>query len=239
MTALLTLDTLSGLSGIFIFLFVWVLVYGLLGAIKPFGDDRQGLYAIIALAMGVLVGMNAKAIKVFTFFTSWFSIIIILIFFILLGIMVFGVKMDDITNHIKNASDGRTIVVWIVILSIVIMAIGLALNVGQGLLEEQPGQSTATQGQTALDQGTVVVVDPNSGAQSQYDYDYRTDRGMQTTQVQDTSIGTTSVTGTTNSGNFESNFVTTLFHPKVLGLAMFILIGLFASLWLTEAVVPK
>lgn len=238
MSALLSLDTLSGLSGIFIFLFVWVLIYGVLSAVKPFGNDKEGMYAIIALAMGVLVGMNSTAIKIFSFFTSWFSILIILIFFILLAVMVFGVKMDKITQLAQDGNNGKTIIVWIIIIAFVIMAIGLSLNVGQGLLEKQDNNPTANNG--VQTQGSVSVVDPNTGATSQYDYDYRTDRGLQETTIKNPGTTTTvdirDTPGGTNTGNYGDNFVKTLFHPKVLGLMLFMLIGLFASLWLTEEV---
>jgi hypothetical protein len=240
MAAFLSLDTLSGLSSIFIFLFIWVLVYGVLSVVKPFGDKKEGLYAIIALAMGLIVGMNSGAIKVFTFFTSWFSVLLILLFFILLAVMLFGVKMETISKFIeKGSSDGgqgKQVIVWIVIISLVIMGIGIALNVGDTLLSKQPNQAGVnTQQQPS--QGTIQVIDPETGMASQYDYDYRYDRGLQDTGTQQ--VTTTTSGGATDTGDFQTNFVKTIFHPKVLGLTLFLLIGLFASLWLTESVPYK
>jgi len=189
MATFLDISIIQNFSAIFTFILIFVIIYGLLESFKVFGDGKRGSHALIAVIIGFLVSMSSGVTAVIQTFTPWFTILIIVIFFILFGVRMFGVDSGTITKAFMN---NKSILTWIIILSAVI----LLFSLGSGF------------GQTALDQG----------------------------QKGGTAISNTTgnVTTPTDTGSFSQNLYNTLYHPKILGLILIMLVVVIAMLLLTD-----
>ena len=190
MATFLDVSIVKSFSSIFTFLLVFVIVYGLLEMFKALGDKRQSLHALIAVVLGFMVALSKGVTVVLQTFIPWFTILILIIFFVLFAVKLFGISNDEIAGAFKKKS---SILTWILILTLVIVLFSL----GSGF-----GQETLEQGQ---DEGTVVS--EVSGNE----------------------------TAPTDTGSFSQNLYNTLYHPKILGLILVMLIVVFAMLFLTDS----
>jgi hypothetical protein len=190
MATFVDISILQNFSSVFTFILVFVIVYSMLETTKALGADKKSMNAIIAMIIGFLVSMSSGVVAVIQSFTPWFTMLIILIFFILFAVRMFGVSNETILAGFmkKNA-----ILTWILILTVVI----LLFSLGSGF-----GQKTLEQGQSG---GSTV------------------------------SVATGNTTTPTNTGDFSQNLYNTLYHPKVLGLILIMLMVVIAMLFLTDA----
>lgn len=147
-------------NAIFAFLLVFVLSYGLLSYTKPFGDENKALYSIIALAIGVLAITSGGILKFISFVTPWFFVLILVGFFILFILMMFGLKHEDLTAG--KSTELRT---YVIIFTIVIILFGLGAAFGQGALEEGTGKTETAP--TVEEEPTGLVNDGATGAPSE------------------------------------------------------------------------
>lgn len=187
MATFLDISILGNFIGIFTFLLVFVIVYGMLEVFKVFGDGHRGLHAIIALAIGFIVIFSKGVVVVIQTFTPWFTILILVIFFILFAIRMFGATSKDISDELKK---GTTITTWVIIFTVVILLFSLGAGFGQESLTKTSGS-----------------------------------------KVPQTATNTTD--GSTATSDFNQNLYNTLFHPKVLGLILVMLLAVLAMLFLT------
>ncbi len=131
MTEFLDTGVLSYFSIVFTFLLVFVILYGLLSLTRPFGEGKNGLYSIIAFAIAILSISSRSILSLITFITPWFFMLIFIGFFILLVLMIFGLKAEQIKAGMS--SELRT---WVIILTVVILIFGIGATFGQQTLEE-------------------------------------------------------------------------------------------------------
>lgn len=185
MATVLDIGLLESFSPIFSMLLVIFLVYGILGYAKPFGEDKKGLYALIAFIIGLMMLMIPEMTELLVTITPWFVIMFIFIVFLLLAYGVFGAKEEDFMAALKSQK-GNQIVVWIIVIGIIILLAGL---------------------------GKVFF----TGEQA--DMEVTADGTIQTGEV-----------GTQGT----SAFWATLFHPKVLGMIIVLLISVFTIMMLTQ-----
>lgn len=144
MATFLDISILGHFITIFTFLLVFVIVYGMLELFKIFGDGHKGIHAIIALAIGFIVIFSKGVVAVIQTFTPWFTILILVIFFILFAVRMFGATDKDIRNELTS---GSTITTWIIIFTVVILLFSLGSGFGQESLERGLStQNTNTQG---------------------------------------------------------------------------------------------
>ncbi|MGV8141105.1 MAG: hypothetical protein ACP5NW_01535 [Candidatus Woesearchaeota archaeon] len=190
MATFLDVSIVKSFSSIFTFILVFVIVYGLLEMFKALGDKKQSLHALIAVILGFMVALSPGVTVVLQTFTPWFTMLILVIFFILFAVKLFGVSNEQITGAFNKKS---SILTWILILTAVIILFSLGSGFGQKTLEE--GQYNGT---------TVSVSSGNE-------------------------------TAPTDTGSFSQNLYNTLYHPKVLGLILVMLIVVFTMLFLTDA----
>jgi len=159
-------------------------------SLKILGEERNGSHALIAVVVAFMVSMSSGVTTVLQTFTPWFTILIIVIFFILFAVRIFGVDTATITKTFMNKT---SIMTWVLVITAVILLFSLGAGFGQTSLEE--GQKNGTT----------------------------------------TSVVTGNVTSTTNTGSFSQNLYNTLYHPKVLGLILIMLIVVVAMMFLTDA----
>ena len=190
MVVFLDVSIIKNFSAVFTFILVFVIIYGLMQSLKILGEERNGSHALIAVVVAFMVSMSSGVTTVLQTFTPWFTILIIVIFFILFAVRIFGVDTATITKTFMNKT---SIMTWVLVITAVILLFSLGAGFGQTSLEE--GQKNGTT----------------------------------------TSVVTGNVTSTTNTGSFSQNLYNTLYHPKVLGLILIMLIVVVAMMFLTDA----
>lgn len=152
MATFLDISILGHFTSVFTFLLVFVILFGMLEVFKLFGDGHRGLHAMIALAIGFIVIFSSGVVTVIQTFTPWFVIVILLIFFILFAVRMFGVSAAEVTQGFHNNS---VILTFILIFAAIIILFSLGAGFGQNSLDQgaQPGTAVNT---------TNVTVNPGS-----------------------------------------------------------------------------
>ncbi|MCC7574660.1 hypothetical protein KO361_03645 [Candidatus Woesearchaeota archaeon] len=205
MVTFLDIGLLGAVSSLFMIILVFVIMYGFLSWTKPFGDKNQGLYALIAFGFAIISMTSEGFITLIAYITPWFFTIIFIGFFILFVLMMFGLKQKDLVAG--TTSELRT---WVIIITVVLMLFGLGAAFGQTTREATTGPTTLTETTT-----------PSTGEPGQIYYgdDYTT---------------TTTTTRSSDPSSFGEDVTATLFHPKVLGMIVILLVGAFAMFLLTK-----
>lgn len=149
MATFLDIGVLNYFNVIFALLLVFVIVYGFLSFLKPFGDNT-GLYALVAFSFAVLSITSPGALSLITFMAPWFFVVIFVGFFILFILMMFGLKASEL-----KAGSRSEFRIWPIIFAILILLFGLGHAFGQSTLE-QGGGATSTRGEvTRTDNLTI------------------------------------------------------------------------------------
>jgi len=184
----LDVGLLQHFSIIFPFLLVFVVVYGIMMFSKSFGENRN-LVGILALAVAFITILSPTIREIINIMVPWFILVFIFIFLGVVMFKILGATDSDMLGALKSF-EGRTILNWFVIISIVIV-IGSIASVlgGKGELPFGP-----------VKEGAVVETSGESEGVG--------------------SVG-------------PSAFWQTLFHPKILGIALILLIGMMTILKLT------
>ena len=89
MATFVDISILQNFSSVFTFILVFVIVYSMLETTKALGADKKSMNAIIAMIVGFLVSMSSGVVAVIQSFTPWFTMLLILIFFILFAVRMF------------------------------------------------------------------------------------------------------------------------------------------------------
>lgn len=139
----LDLGLLAFFVGIFIFLLSFVITYGFLSYRKPFGDGKEGLYGLLALAVAVIVTASRPIAGLVAFLAPWFFIILFLSFFGLFILSVFGLDPEklgpDVDKPLKNA---------VITVTVIVLIFGLSTVFGQETLEARPDVADTPGNQT-------------------------------------------------------------------------------------------
>lgn len=225
MASFLDISLLGGIHAIFLWLLVYVVVWGLLTMIKPFGSKSPtGPYALIALVAATLAVTSTTLKTLVEFMTPWFVFLILLLFFIMFILRMFGLGDKDMTAIIKEGAVYSSLIVVIIIITL--FALGEAF--GQRSLEATIERQQAVSGPS----NDLPVIGPEStggGASAPGGYsDYA---GNPSGYGPPSSRPRPGEVGATNTGDFSLNFINTLFHPKILGIIAMILIAVI-TVWL-------
>mgnify|MGYP006292350407 CR=1 FL=1 len=226
------LGLFGGLSAIFTFILIFVIVYGLLTVQRLFkvGDGEKGLYALIALSTALLATFSGVAVEFIAFLTPWFTVFIIFIFFVF---FIFRMWAGDDENYFQDALKNNNGLRWtLIVVAILILIAALSNTFGQGLLEGNPEIEGQPQQQVVDTDGTSFVqVDATNSATGQVDDGrvYSADGG-----VSSNSGAAQNPTSATATASFSDNVLATLTHPKILGLILIMLIAFFTILFLAR-----
>ncbi len=231
MATLFDITLLGGAKVVFTFLLVYVVVWGLLVMIKPFGKSvGNGAYAIIGLVSAFFSIISGTMRYVIEFMTPWFLFLVLFLFFTLFVIRMFGVSDGQLSSIIKTAP------VYVPILSAVFIILLFALGsaFGQQSLE-------ATQGAQTSVSYNPAGYPPTSGGDSGTTGTGTAGTGTTTAGVLQPGQDLNGVSGTgqpqpgqagaTATNSFSLNVVNTLLNPKVMALIAIILIATI-TVWL-------
>ena len=232
MATFLDVSLLGGAKVLFTFLLVYIIVWGLLTWIKPFGKSAPtGPYSIIALVAAFFSVISPTVRYIIEFMTPWFLFLILFVFFTLFIVRMFNVSEGDLRSIIGTG----TVQVLIIAAILIILFFALGSAFGQKALESTQGQqggvyynpdiSTGVTGGQPTDQPSGVlqpVAQPPGSLQPGDDLMPPAPTGAQLQPGQP---------GATATSDFSLNVVNTLLHPKVLAIIAVLLIAVF-SVWL-------
>ncbi len=129
-TPTINISFLQYFSPIFIFVLVFVMVYGILQFTKFLGENKI-IHALIGFFIAVIFLFSTEAITVVQVIAPWFTVLFIFIIFILMAYKLFGATDDQIRDVISKAS---AVQYAILALAIIILLFGLGAGFGQKLL---------------------------------------------------------------------------------------------------------
>lgn len=222
MATFLDLSLFSYFGSIFIFLFIFSIIWGLLSFLKIFKGvpGEKGIYGLIALSIALIVTMSKDTSYLIATMTPWFAVLMIFIFLIFLVLKMFSGENDTMMQEaIKSPG-----VYWtIIVLSIIILIASLSSTFGQRLLTDEESTPSVN-----IDERNELTDDEIQYVNSDVDRD--TSVSKTTTPVD---------TGSTATDDFNENVSATLFHPKVLGLIMMMFIAFFTILFIAKTPDPN
>jgi len=210
MATLLDLGALEQFSGIFPFLLVLVLVYAIL-ARTDFFKDKQGWAAMIATLCAIMTLFSKIAMKTISLMAPWFVLFIIFATLMILAYMALGIDQKAVTAFVSDDKFG--VGTWVMAIMLII-GLGSFFSV---LNEETGGLEQLADGYVSA-YGTTDHKEYTSGGARDVSYRYDS-QGIRVSVVEK-----------------EYDFFQTLFHPKVLGLVLVLLIAMFTVKFLGEQV---
>lgn len=158
MPSLLDLGGLTIFQRVWPFLLIMVVVYAVLGQVKPFQDNKS-VRALIAFVMAVMTLMYPIAWKTINLAAPWFVLLGVFIIFLLVAYQMFGIGSDTIAGVFTGKEYGTTAVYWVLTM-IVIITIGSLSSV----ISEEKKFSSLTEGGIAPTEG--LPSDSASGQQA-------------------------------------------------------------------------
>ncbi|MBI2140608.1 hypothetical protein HYU14_06815 [Candidatus Woesearchaeota archaeon] len=103
MATFLDISGLEGFSNIFAFLFVFLVVYGVLLWSKVFGGNKL-LYLLLSIIIGLFTLFSPVAIGTISYIAPWVALIFIFVTFIMIGSTMFGGEGIESLGGAKTAT---------------------------------------------------------------------------------------------------------------------------------------
>src|SRR3989344_1267536 len=137
MATILDFNLLNFISPIILFLFVYIILYGLLSKVEMFGKS-QGIRAFISFCMAILFLLVPPAGGIIRFFTPWFIVFVIFGMFLMLMFMFAGIKQEDLIKTVYAHGGIYGLVIAVVI---ILFLVSFSEVFGPGLFD-YPGSNT-------------------------------------------------------------------------------------------------
>jgi len=177
MATFLDIGLLDSFQIIFTFLFVFVTSYAILNKVN-FPKDAKGLQSLVAFILAAFTAMSGNVAKLIATMAPWFIIMFMLIMFLLIANMMFGMSPDYIKKHVEDES---VITTWILVITGIIVLVSFSTVYG------------------------------------------------------DTFLGFTQNSSSSATSDVGHNIGAAIFSPKMLGLILVMLIGVFTILFLSKS----
>lgn len=150
MATIMDISLLKSFSGIFPFLFIFAIVYGLLSYKKIFGENK-GLHAIIAVVLAFMTLLSSTVVETINRSAPWFVLLLIFIVFLLLGFMILGTGESDIAALVKTSEYG--FINWWILFLVLAIVLGSLSQV----MSEKGGYPPYGEG--GNETGTAITAD--------------------------------------------------------------------------------
>ncbi|MBI5871757.1 hypothetical protein HZB88_01585 [archaeon] len=137
MATILDIGILDYFAPVFVFLLIFVVVYGILEKISIFGKTKY-VHALIAFCVAMLFLLTTELIDVIKLITPWFVIILIFIMFIIMIFLFAGVKAETLGSTFTS---NPTVLWTIIVISFIILGWGLAQVYGESVSEVYAGDA--------------------------------------------------------------------------------------------------
>lgn len=187
--------------------FVFLFIFVLVYAILKLTKvlgDSPGLIGLLAITSAFMFMFSSKAIAMVTFMVPWFTLLAVFIMLIILNYRILGGE-GGVMSALVDAKKHKMVVYWIVIIGIIIVLMALGQNYGQSV------------GPYLDDEGNTVYRNSSSPIES-------------ISGIGDTYRGT----GDVDTGDFNTNLGATIFHPKVLGMILILIIASFTMMFMVK-----
>lgn len=135
MATVIELGLLEQFSNIFALIFIFLVVYSVLELTKVLGQNR-GVHSLVALMVAFLSAINPNILKVISNISPWFVLFIVFIMFLFLSASFAGFSQENVIQAL-GAKPGATF--WIILVSILILALVMGNVFGQTFLEQYTG----------------------------------------------------------------------------------------------------
>ena len=208
MATFLDLTLMDQFSSIFVVIFVFAILYAIFEWTKFLGAENKNIRAILAFTLAVLTLFSPEVINLFMVMGPLFVIVFIFIVFLIMLLKMFGATDADFTKAIQ--SKDKVVINWVVTIAILILIIAIGKSYGQD---------------------TLVLTNEDAERVTSSDDDYSSGSSIDLTE------GTSSSSSSSDGDSFDSNVAQALFHPKVLGMILTLIICTFTLMLLTAA--PK
>ncbi|MBI3036770.1 hypothetical protein HYY73_03405 [Candidatus Woesearchaeota archaeon] len=144
MATILDLGLLKGFTDIFVWILVFLIVYGGLEVTNLL--KNKGLHALFAFVITAVVVLTGGATNIITAMAPWVIVIAALFFFILLLSGFVGVKPETVVNTFGGKGTG---VVWYVFVALIVILVVAWTQRPQELvkfvIDEQTGENVAVE----------------------------------------------------------------------------------------------
>ena len=97
MATFLDVTGLQYFSNFFVFIFVWLAIYAILGYTKILGENK-GIQIILGLVVALLVILSPIATGAIAFISPWFALVFVFLIFIMMALKVFGASTADLAD---------------------------------------------------------------------------------------------------------------------------------------------
>jgi hypothetical protein len=221
MATFMDISLMSTLAPIFMFLLVFAITFGLLSISRLLKSvpGEKALYAIIAFVISIFLIVSADLMKLLSVLTPWFAALIVFIFLIFIVLKMFvGGDSESFFKDLLVSKDNPAVKWVLVVIIVLLFLIALSSTYGQKLTDQDPTTPNSQVGVVSEPTSYQDELYISAPAQSYYS----------TTSV-------SSQTQTTGTGDFSSNLLQTIVHPKILGLLLFALICFFSILLLAKS----
>jgi len=146
----LNLLILDKFSVIFIFIFLWAVIFGLLEVVNLFGSDKRNLHAIIAFVVALIAAITPDLVQMIKVILPWTSLMIVFFFFLFAIPLFMGLGRDEILTFMGGKKK-IAVVGWVLGALIFLILYSLSqihgdelLNYGEsGEINASAGNSTA------------------------------------------------------------------------------------------------
>ncbi|RLE42756.1 hypothetical protein DRJ48_02820 [Candidatus Woesearchaeota archaeon] len=135
---------LDKFSVIFIAIFLFAIVFGILELVKLFGSDKKNLHAIIAAIIALIAIINQDMTAMVKMWLPWIALMIVFFFFMFAIPLFMGLKRDEILTAIGGPK--RLSAVWWVLGAMIFLVVYSLGNLyGEGLLHGEVSGANVTQ----------------------------------------------------------------------------------------------
>lgn len=170
------IDLLSSFSAFFTFLFSFAIIYGVLEVSKVFGAERgKTLNPLVAVSVSIMMLFSGRVINVMENIAPWFVLLVLtaVMIYMILGFLGVPTSGESVTSFFQGKGQGRTIIYFVIIAIILIVAYAISAEFGQDALEGGTDTDKLTQTDTVIEtDANGVAVDSGDTATDDFDQNF-------------------------------------------------------------------
>ena len=146
-----SINFLDRFSVVFVMIFVFALVFGVLEVTGLFGKDKKNIHAIIALMMAIFAALTPSFVIMIKVALPWLSFMLIFFFFFVFFGSFLGFDKEEGIQAFLGGQKKTSALIWVLVGLIIIVIVGVTSIGGQDLLEEGDHNSSNATGISGQD----------------------------------------------------------------------------------------
>jgi len=137
---------------IFIAIFLFAVIYGVLEVVHLLGNDKKNLNAAIAAMVAILAILSPDLITMLKTMLPWISMMIVFFFFLHAVPMFMGIKQEEVLTFM-GGKKRLTTVAWVLGAMIFLVIYSMGNMYGERLLKGEVGNGTNVSTNTTANSG--------------------------------------------------------------------------------------